>query len=638
MKTNAPNGIIEQILVAEDSPTQAEQLKHILEQHNFNVIVAKNGKEALSFINKKKPSLVISDIVMPEMDGFELCKEIKSNEKTQEIPVILLTSLSRSEDVMEALSCGADNFLTKPYSENYLFSLIDQILVNKKFRQEERVRVGVEITFGGKRRFITANQQQMLTLLISTYEAAVQRNNELLQTQDELQSLNEHLEEIVTERTSELTNEIEIRKLAEIKINKLNRIYAVLSNINQAIVRIHETRQLLKDCCLIAVDEGKFQCASIGMINDETGKIETSATAGLANNLIEASLLQNPILNVLKTGKHFISNIISSDKNLKAEWKKESLAYGFASFAALPIKVQGKVAGTFCIFSNEVCFFDELEISLLDELATDISFALEYIHIESEHKRAEKEIYKLNEELEQRVIDRTSLLESANKELEAFSYSVSHDLRAPLRAISGFSQILMQDYKDSLDEEGRKLCSLVVNNASRMGQLIDDLLEFSHVGRSDISHAIIKMEDLVNQVFAELSQDLKKENLNFSVQKIPDCVGDITLIRQVWTNLLSNAIKYSSTREHPVISVGFEQKNAEIVYYIKDNGVGFDMQYADKLFGVFQRLHSAKEFQGTGVGLAIVQRIIRRHLGKVWAVAEVENGATFYFSIPLNKL
>ncbi len=357
MKTITPNRINEHILIAEDSPTQAEQLKHILEQHNFNVIVAKNGKEALTFINNNVPSLIISDIVMPEMDGFELCKEIKSNEQIQEIPVILLTSLSRSEDVMEALACGADNFLTKPYSENYLFSLIDQILVNKKYRQDERVRVGVEITFGGKRRFITANQQQMLTLLISTYEAAVQRNNELIQTQDELQSLNEHLEEIVTERTSELTNEVEIRKLAEIKIIKLNRIYAVLSNINQAIVRIHETKQLLNDCCLIAVDEGKFQCASIEIINTDTGKTETSALAGLPNNLIKVSHVQNPILNVIKTGKHFISNDISSDKTLKAEWKKESLTYGFASFAVFPIKVQDKVAGTFCIYSNEVSFF-----------------------------------------------------------------------------------------------------------------------------------------------------------------------------------------------------------------------------------------------------------------------------------------
>ena len=386
---NSENNLVT-ILIAEDSATQAEQLKFLLEKQNYNVIVAKDGKEAFGFVVKDKPSLVISDIIMPEMNGYELCKEIKAGDGTMDIPVILLTSLARSEDVLEGISCGADNFITKPYREDYLISHVEQILANKKLHNSERVRIGVELVFGGKRRFITAGQQQMLTLLISTYEAAVQRNDELVQTQDDLRKLNEHLEELVTERTAELSAEIEIRKRAEDRITKLNRVYAVLSNINQAIVRIHDTEQLLHKACLIAIDEGKFQSAWIGIVNSETKKIETAATAGLANGLIEVSSDQNPIINAIKSGKSFFSNNINIDNDIPEIWKQHFSSLGFKSFVVFPLIVLGKVIGGYCICSNEANFFDEIELNLLDEMATDISFALEFIQSQAERKQAEE--------------------------------------------------------------------------------------------------------------------------------------------------------------------------------------------------------------------------------------------------------
>lgn len=213
-KVNSEEAVF-QILIAEDSPTQAEQLRYALEKNRFEVIVAQNGKMAFALAQEKLPTIVISDIVMPEMNGYELCKAIKSNEATADIPVILLTSLSNSEDVLEGLACGADNFLTKPYSEKYLLSIIDQIIANKEFRHGDIVRVGVEISFGGKKRFITANQQQMLSLLISSYDAAVQKNSELAQAQEELRTINERLEELVEERTADLSAEIEVRKRTE---------------------------------------------------------------------------------------------------------------------------------------------------------------------------------------------------------------------------------------------------------------------------------------------------------------------------------------------------------------------------------------------------------------------------------------
>jgi PAS domain S-box-containing protein len=394
-KKNSENNRIT-ILIAEDSPTQAEQLKYILEKNNFKVVAAKDGKEAFALIQKNKPSLIISDIVMPEMNGYELCQKIKDDVKTIDIPVILLTSLSSSEDVLEGLSCGADNFLTKPYNEDYLISHIEQILANKKIDKGERVRVGVEILFGGKRRFITAGQQQMLTLLISTYEAAVQKNTELVKTQDELKIINENLEEMVRERTSDLMAEVAIRKRTEEQVIKLNRVYAVLSNINQAIVRIHDVGQLLKDVCLIAVDEGKFQIARIGIINTETQKFEHFASVGMindyfkdiANDLAE----ENPITKVIKSAKNIISHDIENDNSIPEIFKENALCLGLKSFVTFPIRIFNNVVGGFSIYSNEVGFFDEKEINLLDEMANDISFALEYIQVESERIKAEEEL------------------------------------------------------------------------------------------------------------------------------------------------------------------------------------------------------------------------------------------------------
>jgi len=225
-----------------------------------------------------------------------------------------------------------------------------------------------------------------------------------------------------------------------------------------------------------------------------------------------------------------------------------------------------------------------------------------------------------------------ALLESTNKELEAFSYSVSHDLRAPLRAISGFSQAVIEDYAPKLDDEGKRYLGLIQENAHRMGQLIDDLLTFSRLGRQQMTKQKIDIEALAKSVFEELCAQELGRKIKFTVYPSPQVYGDNSMIRQVLMNLLSNAIKFTSPKEEAFIEFGYLPKLE--AYYIKDNGVGFDMQYVSKLFGVFQRLHSASEFEGTGVGLALVYRIITRHGGRVWADGAIDHGATFYFTLP----
>lgn len=251
----------------------------------------------------------------------------------------------------------------------------------------------------------------------------------------------------------------------------------------------------------------------------------------------------------------------------------------------------------------------------------------------TEKKKVEAQLNNLTHHLESTVLLRTRQLEAINKELDAFSYSVSHDLRAPLRAIDGYSKILIEDYGGLVDQEGRDIMDTIRRNTKRMGQLIDDLLAFSRVGKQPVVSGEVDMDQLVKGIINEMiSADGGRTD--FCIQLLPPTNGDYNMLKQVLTNLISNAVKYSAKRQNPVVEIGSFRVNENQVYYVKDNGAGFDMTYYDKLFGVFQRLHSTRDFEGTGVGLAIVHRIISRHGGKVWAEGKEDEGATFYFSLP----
>ena len=572
-----------EILAVEDSPTQAELLRHLLEQSGYHVTLASTGAQALALLDEHAPSLIITDIIMPEMSGYELCRRIRADERNWDIPVILLTSLSSTEDVLKGLTCGADSFITKPYTKQYLIKNIQEALANRQHDACEHPRVKIQINIAGKAHYVVANQQQMLTLLLSSYEAAVRRNTELCETQEELRTANEKLEERVKERTAALEADITERK---------------------------RTEQALHD------SEEKFRQAFDYAV---VGKVLTAPDGRLLRVNAAFSSMLGYSIEELQTF-NFADVTHPDDVALSREVVRSVLA-GEQRVVRFEKRYIHR--------SGAVVWADVGTFLLRDPQGKPLHLITHVLDI-TDRKRAEEAIAQKNARLVELDREKNQLLGMA-----------AHDLRNPLSVVSTASTFLLNDASRNLPEAKRAEFLRRINSVSTFTlKLIDDLLDVAKIeaGRLDLE---LKEEDLCALIEDSLTlnrilADNKSIRLDFTPERgLPLLRFDRGKIEQVMDNLISNALKFSE--RDTVVAVRVSRVKGAVVISVRDQGQGIPAEELDRLFEPFSRtsVRSTAGEKSTGLGLAICRKIVEGHGGRIWAESEVGNGTTFSVSLPL---
>jgi PAS domain S-box-containing protein len=530
-----------EILIVDDTRDSLELLNRILAARGYRVRPASNGRLALKSVAAKPPDLILLDVKMPEMDGYEVCRRLKLNESSRKVPVIFISAFGDTAKKVAGFKAGGVDYITKPVEPEELLA-----------------RVKIHLL---------------------------------------LQELTERLESKVRERTDELTA---ANRRLHMEINERKQAEKGLKASEERFRRLAENARDI--IYRMSLPDGAYDYMSPA----------ATALSGY-------------------TPEEFCGSPQLIRKIIHPDWQD----YFEEQWSRL---LQGEMPATYeypiIHKSGALRWWNQRNILIRDAGGSII--AIEGIVTDiTDRKLAEEEIRMLNQELEQRVRDRTAQLERANKEMRAFTYTVSHDLRAPLRHIDGFLELLQKAIGTALDEQGRHYMEVIAGAANKMGCLIDDLLAFSRMGRHAMSFQPVDLGNLVREVIRELESEAAGRTIAWRIGELPAVGGDASMLRMVMTNLIANALKFTRPREKACIEVGcLPGQAAEAVIFVRDNGVGFDMTYADKLFGVFQRLHCAEEFEGTGIGLATVRRIVARHGGRTWADGEPDRGATFYFALP----
>lgn len=594
------------VLIVDDKPENLYLLKSLLQGQEYEVDEAGHGAEALVRARLQPPDLIIADILMPVMDGYTLLRHWKADERLKNIPFVVYTATyTEPKDERLALDLGADAFILKPTEPEPLLARIKALLEQAQRKELPPVRMP------------KADVENVLKdygdILIRKLE------EKTLQLQQTNQALHEDLKR---------------RQQAEAEANRLR---AEAERARGALLNILEDQRQTE--AELRASEERFRRAIVAapfpiMLHAEDGTIlqvsrswceitgytpeELTTTAQWSEHAYgERQGERQADLNRLYALEH---QVAEGDRVIRIKGGGTRI-WEFSS-APLGPAPDGR--------------------RLVVSMALDVT----------ERRRAEAEVRQLNAELEQRVRDRTAQLEVSNKELEAFSYSVSHDLRAPLRGIDGWSQALLEEYGDRLDEPGRKYLGRVRAETQRMGQLIDDLLKLARVTRAAMKWSMVDLSALAQAIVQRIQEAQPDRQIEFVIPPGLTAPGDATLLEVVLTNLLENAAKFTGRRPQARIELGCTPASSPRsaahpsatppcaadgatgpVFFVRDNGAGFDLAYAEKLFGAFQRMHKTSDFPGTGIGLATVQRIIHRHGGRIWAEAQIEHGATFFFTL-----
>jgi signal transduction histidine kinase/FixJ family two-component response regulator len=532
------------LLIVDDEAALMTALCKTLELEGYTTTGFTSARSALKQLAEREFDILLTDLMMPEMDGIALLRA--AQEIDRDLVGIVMTGHGTIDTAVKALQSGALDYVLKPFRLDNLVPVLTRAFSLRRL-QAENIRLREAVSIHELARAITRGLE---------HEEIVQRT-----------------------------------------------LAAAIQQHDAGVVRI-----------LVPTPDGRaMRVAGAHGLEPPGGQYEPPA--------IDPSL------------SHWVSSareqLSSWDGSAALQAVFEPAFTGRPQGVALPMVAGGHFYGILQ-FSSRAALrrLSAGQVKALDILANTAASAFEADSLLTQLRA-------VNQDLERRVLDRTRELEASNADLESFSYSVSHDLRAPLRAIDGFCQILVSDYARGIPAEARDLLAKVCAAVARMQRLIDDLLHLARFSRQPLETQHIRMTDLVRRVASSLEHQSQDRRVQLAIADLPDCHGDGSLLEQVLINLLSNAYKFTATRDSARIEVGAFRQDNEQVYFVRDNGVGFDMQHADRLFGVFQRMHSQSQFPGTGIGLSIVQRIIRRHGGQTWAESRPEEGTTLFFSLPM---
>ena len=606
------------ILLVDDRDENILVLEELLAQAGRVFLKAESGNEALKLALQHPIDLIILDVQLPGMDGFEIARILKSNSRTKHIPIIFATAEKKEDSAMiKGLEEGAIDYLYKPLNRE-----ITRAKVNVLLTLEHQKRELMEKNISLERAALLINNSADIIGIIDAESMKVLEINKactdiLGYTPQEmcgtaLQKLIVGERSTVLDRFQQEQQErfsIEtpvVHKDSHIKwlqwnvVNKNNKWFFNARDITE-VKKIEKIRNSLASIVK--------QSRDANYIIDRNGDI-FSWNSGAAQNYgyAEHEALVMKIWQIIPESlipemKSMIEAVLKGEKSTAIETRRVAKSGNLIDVV---------------VYSSLIVDSENSE-QLIAITERDVT----------QEKITNEQVRQLNQHLQKNIIQ----LEAANSELESFSYSVSHDLRAPLRAVSGYTNILEENFIQHSDEEAKVVFNTIQRNVKKMSQLIDDLLDFARLGRKPVPKRQVNMNELVERIINELSP-IASRKAKFVLHPLHTGYGDHALLSQVWINLVSNALKYSRNISNPQIEIGSSQNDDEAIFFIKDNGVGFEIKYVEKLFGVFQRLHTEREFEGTGIGLAIIKRIVSKHGGRVWAEGKVNKGAIFYFSLP----